>query len=484
MTQFKQLTLITLLGLTFITLHCRQVETIVIDEIKTQESNADISTTKNNYYSILKVGQHGTLSPPDPLKIESIALKRLATFIYSTLVRYDQNGRIIPGLARTWEVNSGFTEFTFYLDESIFYHDSPVFLNGRGRKISTKDVKAVFERMAKSGVLPEASQMFWHIKGFDRYYYKQRMPYTNESQNQSIAGISVKNANTISITLDLPDPHFLQKLADPVSSIYPIDAINQDNNTLTHFVGTGNYAFGSVLNDSTIILKIDYSRTKQNENSMFDEIVFYFSQHESTLLNQFKQSNLELLLDIGPETHSEIIDMDSNLKEEYNINFTLQKIPNFRSWSIYYNISNTRGIGYDEAKNLIESLSDKQLLSNKLSIDSLMIFDEFEFTQTLGERSEPITYAVLLWNNESIAHSFWNYFINRSPQDISWQLNNDPFITRDVVMTIASDSDSRSTENLIKIAEFRTKHYNLVQKVTELKITHNQIPWWIIITKN
>ena len=60
--------------------------------------------------------------------------------LYSTLLEGDSMMQIKSSFAKSWEINSSRTIFTFHLRTDIFFHDDPAFANGKGRRLEENDV--------------------------------------------------------------------------------------------------------------------------------------------------------------------------------------------------------------------------------------------------------------------------------------------------------------------------------------------------------
>ena len=60
--------------------------------------------------------------------------------LYNTLVEVDDQLTIRPSIAKSWELSSDQLVFTFHLRTDVYFHDSPVFADGKGRLLTAKDV--------------------------------------------------------------------------------------------------------------------------------------------------------------------------------------------------------------------------------------------------------------------------------------------------------------------------------------------------------
>ena len=65
---------------------------------------------------------NATLDPAEPQNASSYSHETLLA-VYDTLIRFDQNGNLTPGLAESWKINSDLTELTLKLRHGVTFHD-------------------------------------------------------------------------------------------------------------------------------------------------------------------------------------------------------------------------------------------------------------------------------------------------------------------------------------------------------------------------
>ncbi len=87
---------------------------------------------------------------------EDLAFMRLAMYGFSIL-RYDDNLDVVPGLAKDWEANEDKTEWTLYFREGTKWSD--------GNPFTVDDVLFWYEDMAKNGEHSEAVPNFMIVDG-------------------------------------------------------------------------------------------------------------------------------------------------------------------------------------------------------------------------------------------------------------------------------------------------------------------------------
>jgi ABC-type transport system substrate-binding protein len=86
----------------------------------------------------------------DPIKAISWWDKKYVTLVYDTLIRFDENGDLIPGLALKWKVNPEKNSLHLTLKKGLKFHDGSV--------VSASDVAGVLKRL-KTEKNPDRAKM-------------------------------------------------------------------------------------------------------------------------------------------------------------------------------------------------------------------------------------------------------------------------------------------------------------------------------------
>ena len=60
--------------------------------------------------------------------------------LYNGLVQLDDDLNIVPCLAERWEISEDGLTYTFHLRQDVFFHDHASFPEGKGRRMTAKDV--------------------------------------------------------------------------------------------------------------------------------------------------------------------------------------------------------------------------------------------------------------------------------------------------------------------------------------------------------
>jgi oligopeptide transport system substrate-binding protein len=182
-------------------------------------------------------GDPPTLDPANTSDVES------ATYIveiFSGLVSFNKDLKIVPDLAEKWDVSNNGTTYTFTLRKDAKFHD--------GRPVTAQDVKYSLERAADPKTRSTVSPLYLgDIVGFmDKYTGK-----ANE-----VSGVKVIDNYTIEIDIDKPISYFLASLAHPTS--YVVDKYNVESGEQPWYLkpnGTGPYKLAQWDQGQQIVLE-------------------------------------------------------------------------------------------------------------------------------------------------------------------------------------------------------------------------------------
>ncbi len=117
----------------------------------------------------------GTTNTPtviNPVLTSYSVSSSLMGLIFDPLVRIDGRGRIVPGLAETWEISEDGTEYTFHLRRGVRFHD--------GTECTAADVKFTYDAMTDPAnrspwrTAPASAGMF---DALDRYTLRVKLPH-------------------------------------------------------------------------------------------------------------------------------------------------------------------------------------------------------------------------------------------------------------------------------------------------------------------
>jgi ABC-type transport system substrate-binding protein len=145
----------------------------------------------------------------DPAKSKDVASGRLCGYIYSTLVRFDENLRIAGDLSDTFAVSPDGLTYSFHLRPDAVF--------ATGRAVTAADVKWSFERVLNKKTASSRTWVLDRIEGAKDYM---------DGKAHQVSGI-VASGSSVTIKLAAPFAPFLGFLTMPAASVIDPKAVEK-----------------------------------------------------------------------------------------------------------------------------------------------------------------------------------------------------------------------------------------------------------------
>lgn len=196
----------------------------------TRAPSTGIPSTNSTGGKVLRLpgGTGGGGDPPtlDPANTSDVESAVYINEIFSGLVSFNKDLKIVPELAEKWDTSADGLTYTFHLRKDAKFHD--------GRPVTAQDFKYTFERAADPVTRSTIAPLYLgDIAGFmDKY----------EGKANEVSGVKVIDDYTLAITLARPVTYFLAELAHPAS--YVVDKHNVESGEQPWYLhpnGTGPY---------------------------------------------------------------------------------------------------------------------------------------------------------------------------------------------------------------------------------------------------
>jgi len=305
------------------------------------ESSLDYS--KQN----LKIFLSDPVTSLDPLEIIFISDWKVASNIYEGLFTFDNNEKIIPKLVESYTVSENKLFYRFTLKNNIYFHDNPAFKLGKGKRLSTYDVKYTFERLANK----ENNFSNWQIiensiEGINKFY-------NGESNN--IKGIKIIDSTNFSIELTQPFGALLKFLASPNCYIVPKEAIDYyENEFRSKPVGSGPFRLSENNKYEKIILVRNENYYEKDSTGKYlpylNSVEYNTIMESETRFGQLIKNTFNIISVNENEFNNYY--SDKIISDTYNY-VKIDKGVSFRFWSFYFT-----EIDYtQERKNLRKSIA-------------------------------------------------------------------------------------------------------------------------------
>ena len=223
--------------------------------------------------------------------------------LYNTLVEIDTGLQIRPSIAKSWEISTDRTTYTFHLRKDVFFHDDPVFPNGKGRAVIAADVVYSLHRIIDPKT---ASSGAWIFNG----------------RIDSIAPFTALNDSTFQLKLQRPFQPILGILSMQYCSILPKEAVDKYGIEFRrHPVGSGPFRFMRWEEGQALILHKNQRYWEKDSAGKLlpylDAVKVSFFDNKATEFLQFRQGKLSFVNDIDPSFKDEILTKKGALRSKW-----------------------------------------------------------------------------------------------------------------------------------------------------------------------
>jgi ABC-type transport system substrate-binding protein len=248
--------------------------------------------------------------------------------LYNTLVEVDSQLNIVPSLAKRWEISEDKKIYTFYLRNDVVFHDDDCFPNGKGRRMTAKDVEYSLKRIVDKNTASPGAWIF-------------------SKKIDSLDGFKAIGDTIFQVKLIRPYQPILGILSMQYCSVVPHEAVEKYGTDFRrHAVGTGPFQFVAWEEGQALVMKKNPNYFEADENGSrlpyLDGIKVSFYDSKATEFLLFRQKKLEFINDIDASFKDEVLTKKGTLRKEWQHKIQLQTHPylNIEYFGILVDTSN------------------------------------------------------------------------------------------------------------------------------------------------
>jgi peptide/nickel transport system substrate-binding protein len=223
--------------------------------------------------------------------------------LYSTLVETDNQLRIVPCLAASWDVSADRRTWTFHLRRDVFFHDDAAFPGGQGRRLVANDIVYSFNRLLDPMT---ASSGAWIFHG----------------RIDSVGAFRASDDSTFVLQLSRPFHPILGLLSMAYCSAVPHEVVEKYGKDFrSHPCGTGPFRFRSwEENQDLIFLRNANYFEKDSAGTRLpylDAVKISFNDEKATEFLLFRQGQLDFINEIDASFKDEVLSKKGVLKKDW-----------------------------------------------------------------------------------------------------------------------------------------------------------------------
>jgi oligopeptide transport system substrate-binding protein len=265
------------------------------------------SNRKNNDLLVFRYNESKGISTLDPAFARNLPIIWPVHQLFNGLVQFDDSLNVNPCIAKRWSISSDGRVFTFYLRNDVYFHDSEVFPNNRGRKVVAADFVYTFSRILNPAV---ASPGSWVLGALDK------------DRPSAVNGCNAPNDSVLQIFLKKPFPAFLGMLSMPYCYVVPHEAIEKYGKEFrSHPVGTGPFYLKFWKEGEKLIFRRNpkyFEKDSMGVSLPFLEAVSitFIADKQSEFL-EFIKGNVDFVSGVNPASKDELLTRTGSLNPNY-----------------------------------------------------------------------------------------------------------------------------------------------------------------------
>ncbi len=297
---------------------------------------------------VFRYNQAEALTSLDPAFARNQANIWATTQLYNGLVELDQELKTGPAIAKSWEISEDGKTYTFHLRDDVYFHDSEVFPEGKGRKVRAQDFAYSFRRIVDPATASTGAWVF------------NDKVLTDATGAISDTAFVAVNDSTFRVYLQAPFIAFLEILTMPYAYVVPQEAVTQYGKDFrAKPVGTGPFRFKLWDEGNAIVMLRNPNYWKRDTAGVqlpyLDAVQVSFITDKKSEFLTFMQGKLDFLSGIKEGSRDLILNQDGTVQDDFKDKFTVQKVPYL----------NTEYIGFQldpaKLKDATPALQDKRV---------------------------------------------------------------------------------------------------------------------------
>ncbi|HAV43186.1 TPA: ABC transporter substrate-binding protein [bacterium] len=187
---------------------------------------------------ILKIRLSADVTTLDPALIVDVSGGIVASKLYNSLIRYDNQMQIVPDLAEDWSISPDGKTYTFRLKPGVRFTNN--------REVNAEDIKYSFRRILDPKTRSPRQWVLDRVVGADEFM---------EGKASDVSGLKVLDRYTIQIEIREPFAPFIGLLAMPAAYVVPKEEVQRWGEDFgEHPMGTGPFVLSRWRRDEEILL--------------------------------------------------------------------------------------------------------------------------------------------------------------------------------------------------------------------------------------
>lgn len=237
--------------------------------------------------------------------------------LFNGLVQLDDSANIQPCIAKSWQISEDGLRYTFFLRSDVFFHDHPLFPNGKGTKVTATDVVYSFGRLIDKTTVSTGGWIF-----------NQRI--------DSIQPFVAINDTVFELRLVKPFAPMLGMLSMQYCSIVPKAIIDYYGSEFrANPVGTGAFRFKIWRENEALVLERNPQYFEKDSSGTpypyLDGIKISFINNRRSEFLLFAEGKLDFISGTDPAYKDDLLTPSGDLQPQWQGKIQLLHSPYFNT---------------------------------------------------------------------------------------------------------------------------------------------------------
>ncbi len=250
--------------------------------------------------NVFRYNEHKNIGSLDPAFSKDLADIWATNQLFNGLVQMDDNMKVLPSIAKSWEISDDGLTYTFTLRKDVFFHKHYLFGKDSTRSVDASDFKYSLNRLLNKQLASPGSWVLQKVENF-------------QSVNDTLFEIKLKQ----------PFPAFLGLLTMKYCSVVPREIVEHYGNEFrSNPIGTGPFQFKRWEENLKLVFRKNPNYFEMDGDAKklpyLEAVSITFLPDKQSEFLQFAQGNLDFVSGLDASYKDEILTASGQLRGMYD----------------------------------------------------------------------------------------------------------------------------------------------------------------------